>query len=112
RTTQGSSAVIGAAVAGLELLTAFPYFAAIAMIVGSGVAGPGKVVLIALYCLVYALPLIVIAAMVALMGDRAERGLQPVGDWLFAHWPAVVAPLTAAIGAGLLAFGIVQLSSV
>ena len=35
RKSHGSSAAIGAGIAGLELLTAFPYFAAIAMIVGS-----------------------------------------------------------------------------
>lgn len=111
RRSQGSSALIGAGIAGFELLTAFPYFAAIAMIVGSGVSGAAKLSLIALYCVVYTLPLIVIAAVVALLGDRAERLLQPAGDWLSAHWPAIVGPLTVAIGVGLLALGIVQLSS-
>lgn len=109
--SHGSSVLIGAGIAGLELATAFPYFAAIAMIVGSGVSDAAKLSLIALYCVVYALPLIAITAIVALKGDRAERILQPVGDWLFAHWPAIVAPLTAAIGIGLLALGIVHLSS-
>jgi hypothetical protein len=36
--SHGSFALIGAGIAGLELATAFPYFAAIAMIVGSGVS--------------------------------------------------------------------------
>jgi len=105
------AALMGAGIAGLELLTAFPYFAAIAMIVGSGVSDVGKLSLLVLYCVVYTLPLIAIAAMIAIMGQRAERILRPVGDWLSAHWPAVVAPLTAAFGIGVLAFGIVQLSS-
>jgi cytochrome c biogenesis protein CcdA len=109
--SHGSSAVIGAGIAGLELATAFPYFAAIAMIVGSGVSDAAKLSLIALYCVVYTLPLIAITVVVALNGNHAERILQPVGDWLFAHWPAIVGPLTAAIGIGLLALGIVQLSS-
>jgi cytochrome c biogenesis protein CcdA len=109
--SHGSSALIGAGIAGLELATAFPYFAAIAMIVGSGVSDAAKLSLIALYCVVYALPLIGITAVVALKGNRAERILQPVGDWLFAHWPAIVGPLTAAIGIGLLALGIVHLST-
>ena len=111
RRSHGSSALIGAGIAGLELLTAFPYFAAIAMIVGSGVSDAAKLSLIALYCVVYTLPLIAIAAVVAVMGNRAERVLQPTGVWLFAHWPALVGPLTAAIGVALLVFGIVQLSS-
>lgn len=103
--------LMGAAIAGLELLTAFPYFAAIAMIVGSGVSNVAKLSLLVLYCVIYVLPLIAIAVVIAIMGQRAERILEPVGDWLSAHWPVVVAPLTAAFGVGILAFGIVQLIS-
>ena len=45
--------------------------------------------------------------------DQVEfvAGPSTNGAWLFAHWPALVGPLTAAIGIVLLAFGIVQLSS-
>ncbi len=111
RTPHGSSGLMGAGIAGLELLTAFPYFAAIAMIVGSGVSDAGKLSLLILYCVVYTLPLIAIALVITVMGTRAEGILRPVGDWLFAHWPAIVGPLTAAIGIAVLAFGIVQLSS-
>jgi cytochrome c biogenesis protein CcdA len=110
-TSHGSAALMGASVAGVELLTAFPYFAAIALIVGSSVSGPAKLSLLALYCIVYALPLIAIAAVCAVTGDRAERILQPAGQWLSAHWPVVVAPLTATIGIVVLAFGIAQLHS-
>jgi cytochrome c biogenesis protein CcdA len=105
------AALMGAGIAGLELLTAFPYFAAIAMIAGSGVSDVGKLSLLVLYCVIYTLPLIAITVVIAIMGERAEHILRPVGDWLSAHWPAVVAPLTAAFGIGVLAFGIVQLSS-
>ena len=83
----GSSGLMGAGIAGLELLTAFPYFAAIAMIVGSGVSNTAKLSLLILYCVVYTLPLIAIAVLFTVMGTRAERILRPVGDWLFAHWP-------------------------
>jgi cytochrome c biogenesis protein CcdA len=104
--------LMGAAIAGLELLTAFPYFAAIAMIAGSGVSGVEKLSLLILYCVIYTLPLIAIAVLIAIMGERAERILRPVSVWLSAHWPVVVAPLTAAFGIGVVAFGIVQLSSI
>ena len=110
RTASGSSALFGATIAGFELLTAFPYFAAIAMIVGSGVSNPEKVSLLALYCIVYTLPLIVIAVIFAVMGKRAEDILRPVGDWLFLNWPIVVGPLTAVLGFGVLVYGIVQLA--
>lgn len=109
RTPHGSPALIGAGIAGFELLTAFPYFAAIALIAGSGVSAVGKLSLLALYCIVYTLPLLLIAAVFALMGHRAERLLRPVGDWLLAHWPVIVGPLTAAIGIAVLTFGVVQL---
>jgi cytochrome c biogenesis protein CcdA len=105
------AALMGAGIAGLELLTAFPYFAAIAMIVGSGVSDLGKLSLLVLYCVIYTLPLIAIAVVIAIMGERAERTLRPVDRWLSAHWPVVVAPLTAAFGIGVLTFGIVRLSS-
>jgi cytochrome c biogenesis protein CcdA len=111
RQTHRPAVLMGAGIAGLELLTAFPYFAAIALIVGSGVSDVAKLSLLVLYCLVYALPLIAIAIVIAVMGERAERILRPVGDWLSAHWPVVVAPLTAAFGIAVVAFGIVQLSS-
>ena len=112
RTRRGSPALIGAGLAGVEMLTAFPYFGAIALIVGSGVSNAGKVLLLVLYCVIYTLPLIAIAVTLAVMGDRADRVLRPIGDWLLTHWPIIVAPTTATIGIAVLAFGIVQLSSV
>jgi cytochrome c biogenesis protein CcdA len=109
--SHGSAALMGAGISGLELLTAFPYFAAIGMIVGSGVSNPEKLSLLVLYCVVYTLPLIAIAAIFAVTGKRAEALLRPVGDWLLAHWPVIVGPITATIGIGVLAFGVVQLTS-
>lgn len=109
--SSGSPAAIGAGIAGFELLTAFPYFAAIALIVGSGVSNAAKLSLLALYCVVYALPLLVIAAVLFIMGDRGEQRLRPVGDWLLRNWPRVVGPLTGVIGVAVLAFGIVQLAA-
>ena len=111
RKSPGSAGLLGAGIAGVELLTAFPYFAAIALIVGAGVSDAGKLFLLLLYCVVYGLPLIAIAVTFAVMGERAEGVLKPVGDWLLAHWPLIVGPLTAAIGIGVLAFGVVQLAS-
>ena len=108
--SHGSSALIGAGIAGVELLTAFPYFAAIALIVGSDVSRAGKLSLLVLYCVVYALPLIAIAVAFAIMGERAERVMKPVGDWLLVHWPLIIGPLTAVIGVIVLVFGIVELS--
>jgi hypothetical protein len=108
----GSSALVGAGIAGVELLTAFPYFAAIALIVGSGVSNTAKLSLLILYVVVYTLPLITIAAVIGIMGERSERILQPIGEWLFSHWPLIVGPMTSVFGIGVLTFGLVELSSV
>lgn len=109
--SHGSPSLLGAGLAGLELLTAFPYFAAIALIVGSSVSDAGKLFLLLLYCVVYTLPLIAIALVFAVMGERAESILRPAAGWLFAHWPVIVGPLTLVIGLGVLAFGTVQLTN-
>jgi len=45
------------------------------------------------------------------MGDRAEGVLRPVVEWMFTRWPVIVGPLAAIIGTGLMAYGIVKLSS-
>jgi cytochrome c biogenesis protein CcdA len=111
-TRGGSPAFIGACLGAVELPTAFPYFAAIALIVGSGVSSPEKLTLIGLYCVVYTLPLIVIAVGLALMGERAERALLPMGAWLLGHWPLIAAPVMATIGVAAVAFGIIELNSV
>ena len=68
---------MGAGIAGLELLTAFPYFAAIAMIAGSGVSDVGKLSLLVLYCVIYTLPLIAIAVVIAIMGLRPNGSFDP-----------------------------------
>jgi hypothetical protein len=108
----GSAALVGAGISALELLTAFPYFAAIALIIGSSASEGGKLFLLVLYCVVYTAPLFGIAAACVVMGDRAEAVLQPITVWMLTRWPVIVAPLAVVIGIGLTAYGIVQLNSV
>jgi cytochrome c biogenesis protein CcdA len=107
----GSPVLVGGGIAALELLTAFPYFAAIAIIVGSSSSAPGKIFLLVLYCLVYTAPLIGIAVGCVVLRERAEAALRPVIGWFLTHWPVIVAPLAGVIGIGLTAFGILRLSS-
>jgi cytochrome c biogenesis protein CcdA len=106
----GSAALLGAGVAGVELLSAFPYFATIAIIVGSSVSGSAKVFLLVLYNVVYLLPLFVIVGMCFVLGRRAGDVLAPVGDWINARWPVVVAPIATAVGVALMTYGIVHLA--
>lgn len=106
----GSAALIGAGIASVELLTAFPYFAAIAMVLGASVSGAGKVSLLVLYNLIYVLPLIAIVVIRALMGEEGARVLVPITDWIEEHWPVVVAPVAGVAGAALTVYGILQLT--
>jgi hypothetical protein len=106
----GNAALLGAGVAGVELLTAFPYFAAIAIIVGSSVSDGAKLSLLVLYNVVYMLPLFVIVAICFVMGERAGNALAPVGDWINTHWPMIAAPLAAVVGLAVMTYGIVQLA--
>ena len=110
-TREGAAGVLGAAIAGVELLTAFPYFAAIALVVGSDASGAQTVALLVLYNVVYALPLIAIAVLCAVAGAGAQRLLSPVSDWLTRRWPALVAALSGAVGLGLVAYGGARLAT-
>jgi cytochrome c biogenesis protein CcdA len=105
----GSAIVMGGGIAGVEFLTAFPYFAAIALVVGSSESSAGKAFLIVLYDVVYILPLVAIVVACGLLGDRAGRSLAPVADWISTRWPIVVAPLATAAGVGLTAYAVAQL---
>jgi cytochrome c biogenesis protein CcdA len=107
---RGSPVLIGSGIAALEVLTAFPYFAAIALIVGSSESGPGKLFLLALYCAVYAAPLFAIVILCAVLGTRAQAMLASVVAWVETRWPAIVAPGAAIIGIGLSTYGVVKLS--
>ena len=106
----GSAVVLGVGIAGVELLTAFPYFAAIALVVGSSVSTGSKVFLLVLYNVIYVLPLFAIVIVRAALGDRAETVLAPVGDWIAMRWPIVVAPLAGVAGVALTIYAIVQLA--
>ena len=106
----GSPILIGAGIAGVELFTAFPYFAAIALVIGASVSTPEKLFLLVLYNLVYVLPLIGVIVVRGVMGEKGAELLVPVSDWIQLHWPAVVAPLAGAVGAALTVYGIVELT--
>ncbi len=111
RAPDRAAAVLGVGIAGFELLSALPYFAAIALIVGSDVSDVQKVILLFLYNVVYALPLIAIATMTSVAESNAQRLLTPVTTRLMRHWPTLVASLSVLVGIALVAYGGVRLTS-
>ena len=85
--TRKSSAILGATITAVELPTAFPYFAAIAAIVGSGLDPARQVFLLVLFNVCFILPLVGIWATLTFAGDRADRMLAIGRDFLERHWP-------------------------
>ena len=68
-----SSALLGATITAVELPTAFPYFAAIAAIVGSGFDIMRQLILLVLFNVCFVLPLLGILAMLEFAGPNAKR---------------------------------------
>ncbi len=97
--TEGkSSAILGATITAVELPTAFPYFAAIAAVVGSGFDLVRQTVLLVVFNVCFTLPLIAIVVALAFPGDHAERWLTTMREKLDANWPAVLAGLALLAG--------------
>jgi cytochrome c biogenesis protein CcdA len=69
-----SSAILGATISAIELPTAFPYFAAIAAIAGSGLDSSRQLGLLVLFNLCFVLPLLGIIVMLLVNGGRCARG--------------------------------------
>jgi cytochrome c biogenesis protein CcdA len=106
-----SSFLLGVTIAGVELPTAFPYFAAIAAIVGSGLPAGSQVLALAVYNVVFVLPLILIVGTITVAGDRAQPMLEKGRDWLQRHWPALLAGLALLAGTYVTVLGITGLAS-
>ena len=106
-----SSFLLGLTIAGVELPTAFPYFAAIAAIVGSGLGVASQVIALAVYNIVFVLPLILMVITIMVAGDRAQPILEQGRDLLQRHWPALLAGLALVAGVYVTVLGITGLVS-
>ncbi len=93
-----SSAILGATITAVELPTAFPYFAAIAAIVGSGLGPARQAILLVLFNICFVLPLIGIVATLTFAGGHAQQWLAFGRQKLEAHWPLVLAGLALLAG--------------
>lgn len=93
-----SSALMGAAIMAVELPTAFPYFAAIAAIVGSGIGVLRQLALLVLFNLCFVLPLLAILVTLWAAPDRAQERLARARLFLHRHWPTLLAGATLVVG--------------
>ena len=91
--------------------TAFPYFAAIAAIVGSGLGPVRDLVLLLLFNVCFVLPLLGIVGVLTFAGDRADQMLTAGRDFLQRHWPAVLAGLALVAGLFVVALGVTGLAA-
>jgi cytochrome c biogenesis protein CcdA len=104
-----SGLALGAAITAVELPTAFPYFAAIAAIVGSDAHVPAQLLLLALFNVAFLAPVLVIIAVLTVAGERAAPLLERLGRALQRHWPLIVGGLLLIAGAWAAIVGIAGL---
>ena len=106
-----SAFVLGLSIGAVELPTAFPYFAVIAAVVGSGYGPVRQLILLALYNLAFVLPLILMILTFVIVPDRAAQLLQRARDWLQRRWPTLLAGLALLAGVIVTTLGVTGLLS-
>jgi cytochrome c biogenesis protein CcdA len=104
-----SSALLGATITAIELPTAFPYFGAIAAIVGSGRSVVEQVFLLLVFNVCFVLPLLGIIAVLEFAGERAEPILSRARVWLQQHWPVLLATAACLAGGVAIVLGATRL---
>lgn len=109
--SEGKSAILlGLTISAVELPTAFPYFAAIAAIVGSGLGPVRQLIALGLYNVAFVLPLILMILLLEFAGENAKRTIESVRDWLQRHWPTLVAVLALVAGVFVTLLGVTGLA--
>jgi cytochrome c biogenesis protein CcdA len=106
-----STWVLGASITAVELPTAFPYFAALAAVVGSDLDVVRALVLLLLFNVCFILPLLGILATLTFASDRSDRLLATGREFLQRHWPAVLAAVALIAGLFVVALGLTGLGA-
>ena len=99
-----ASWLLGATITAVELPTAFPYFGALAAVVGADVNVPRKIFLILLFNVCFILPQLAMLALLTFAGPRAEIELVKISAFLQRRWPVLLA--VVAVIAGLITIGL------
>ncbi len=97
--------LLGAGIMAVELPTAFPYFAVIVAVAGSGRGVADQIGALLLFNLAFVAPLLGILALRAFAGARGERALESLRGRIDAHGAKLVPALVLAIGIVLLVLG-------
>jgi cytochrome c biogenesis protein CcdA len=105
-----ASWVLGASITAIELPTAFPYFAAIAAIVGSGAGPIRQLFYLLLFNVAFVLPLLGIIGVLTFGGEETERLITRVRTFLEQRWPHVLAAVLLLAGVIVIGLGLLGLS--
>jgi cytochrome c biogenesis protein CcdA len=111
KTRRRSGAWLGATITAVELPTAFPYFAAIAAIIGSGLGPVTQFALLVIFNVCFVLPLIGIIATLTFAGESSARILATWREFLDRRWPQLLAGLLVLVGAVAILFGATGLAA-
>jgi cytochrome c biogenesis protein CcdA len=104
-----SAFLLGAGIMAVELPTAFPYFAAVAAIVGSRSGTATQVALVLLYNVIFVAPLVALLVVITAAGSRGAE-LAASARSMLQRWAPVALPAALAlIGVVLLVLGAVGL---
>jgi cytochrome c biogenesis protein CcdA len=105
-----SSAILGATITAVELPTAFPYFAAIAAVVGADVGIVRTIFLLVVFNVCFIAPLLGIVGVLTFAGPNAQLLLTRGREWLEARWPTVLAVLALVAGIVVTLLGVTGLA--
>jgi cytochrome c biogenesis protein CcdA len=106
-----SSFLLGAGITAIELPTAFPYFAAIAAIIGSGLGIVSQLILLLVFNICFVMPQLVILATLTIMGDRAPAAMARVRRYAERRWPLVLGLAALLAGTFVITLGITGLTA-
>ena len=105
-----SGLLLGATVGIVELPTAFPYFAVIAAVIGSGRGPVRQLIALAFYNVAFVLPLILMIVILLIAPERAAAILARARDWLQRRWPRLLAGLALVAGLFVTTLGVTGLT--
>lgn len=111
RREKRSSALLGATITAVELPTAFPYFAAIAAIVGSQQPIVNQVLVLVIFNVCFIAPLLGMIAVLTFAGPDAYRLLATGRQWLESRWPVVLSVLALLAGIVVTLLGVTGIAS-
>jgi cytochrome c biogenesis protein CcdA len=112
KSTGRAAWLLGLTITSFELPTAFPYFGALAAIVGSGLGLGHQLILLLLYNVCFALPLAGIVVTLEFGGENAELYLVRSRDYLQRHWPMLLATVALVAGAITITLGLTYTSKI